>query len=136
MSDEVVDVTFEAMIELGAPAPAPKTQPSPKPIREVDPAALVPALNTAPMGAHTLADCGFHPQVLVEEHTGRVYCRVCDQTLDAVMVLLEFARRERNFCYSVNHLRTEAQALRTEVAVLKVERSRLRSDIKKRSGKR
>ncbi len=91
---------------------------------------VVPAVSTSMDHTHSYA-CGFHPAVDVHEKSGKVTCRVCNEVLDPTLVLLQFALRERNFAYSINSLREEEKSLRKEVAALKIERSRLRSAIKK-----
>lgn len=74
-------------------------------------------------------NCRFHTSVKIDEHTLAVTCRWCGEELDARRVLLELARKERNFCSWSEELRKQQSDLRTEIEALRKERSQLRSAI-------
>lgn len=48
----------------------------------------------------------------------------------AIEVLREYARHERNFCYSLEHLRNERRDLSAEIKKLKALRLRLRGEVR------
>lgn len=75
--------------------------------------------------------CGHPCSVFVCEEQPRIECQVCGTKLDPIEILREYARHERNFCYSLEHLREEKRDLTAEVAKLKDLRSRLRSEARK-----
>lgn len=94
---------------------------------------VVPTSTTMPQDfeeKHGLK-CGFHPNVIVSMKTPRVECAVCGEKLDALDVLREFARHERHFAQTLEHLRKETSELRAEVPKLKRTLSDLRSRIKR-----
>ncbi len=75
--------------------------------------------------------CGVHLRVLVDEEVPHVVCSVCKTVLDPVSVLLEYARRERNFAFSIQSLVDEQKKLHSDVEKLKGQRARLRTQIRK-----
>ena len=75
--------------------------------------------------------CGQPCGVLVTDNSPRVECAACGTQLLAVDVLRDYANHERNFCYTLEHLRKEKRDLFAEVEKLKKLRSRLRSEAKK-----
>lgn len=75
--------------------------------------------------------CGSPCGVLVSDNSPRVECAACGTQLSAVQVLRDYANHERNFCYSLEHLRKEKRDLHAEVEKLKKLRARLRSEAKK-----
>ncbi len=75
--------------------------------------------------------CGIPPRVMVLDKEPRVECKTCGATLSAIGVLREYARGERNFCYTLTHLRKELRDLTTEIAKLKALRLRLRGEARK-----
>lgn len=75
--------------------------------------------------------CGHPCGVVVTENAPRVECEACGTKLDAIEVLREYARHERNFCYSLEHLRKERRDLTKEIEKLKSIRTRLRSLLRK-----
>ncbi len=88
---------------------------------------LDPAINTSRDGKHGYR-CGHPCGVIVYDNEPLIECRVCGAKLDPVDVLREFARHERNFCYTLEHLRKERGDLHEEIKKLKSLRSRLRAD--------
>lgn len=81
-------------------------------------------------GKHGIG-CGHPCPVAVFENEPRVECRSCGANLDPIEVLREYARHERNFCYSLEHLRKERKDLSDEIKKLKALRQRLRGDARK-----
>lgn len=75
--------------------------------------------------------CGMPCPVVVDEKLPRVECATCGSKLDPVDVLRDYAHHERNFCYSLTHLRKERQDLGEEIKKLKALRQRLRADARK-----
>lgn len=75
--------------------------------------------------------CGSPPHVTVIEEENRVECVACGAGLQAISVLLDYARHERDFCYSLEHLRKERRDISVEIAKLKSLRTRLRADARK-----
>lgn len=88
------------------------------------------ALTEREIGPHGLK-CGFHPHVTISMRTPTVRCTVCDTRLDPIEVLRDFARDERNFAHTLEHLRTERATLSKEVEDLKRQRANLRAQIKR-----
>lgn len=75
--------------------------------------------------------CGMPCGVTVSENTPRVECSACGTKLDPVQVLRDYAHHERNFCYSLEHLRKEQAKLLAENDKLKALRLRLRAQARK-----
>lgn len=98
---------------------------------------LVPTSTSTPLATqekHGLR-CGMHPHVRVSMRTPRVECAVCGTLLDPLDVLREYAKHERNFAHTLEHLRAEKAELTAEVDRLRRQRSSLRSQVKKRTKK-
>jgi hypothetical protein len=91
---------------------------------------LVPAqaLDIVP-GAH-LHLC-WRSGVVLDETTRAVTCKGCKATRDAFDVLLEYAKRDRNFMWTQKHLRDEEKRLRAEVETLRKERTACRAAIRR-----
>ena len=70
--------------------------------------------------------CGMPCHVVVSEEQPLVECAACGTKLDAIEVLRDYALHERNFCYSLEHLRKERRDLTAETAKLKALLLRLR----------
>ena len=80
--------------------------------------------------------CGIrHPHVIVDENAPVVECAVCKERLDPLVVLREYAKREKHFMWTLKALRDEAAKLTAEVAALKKERASVRAQIKRDQGK-
>lgn len=77
--------------------------------------------------------CGSPPNIIVSERTSLVACAVCGAPLDPLDILRQYTRKERQFAFTLERLRQERSELGTEVEQLKTLRSRLRSDIKRRT---
>ncbi len=92
---------------------------------------IAPAVRIERNKDHTITKCGVHPQVLVCEDTPRVECAVCGTELDAIEVLRDFANHERQFVYTVQHLRREKDELEKVVEALKKERVKVRGQLRK-----
>lgn len=74
--------------------------------------------------------CGHPCGVVVCEEQPRVECAACGTKLDPITVLREFARHERNFCYSLEHLRKEQRELTAKLEKLKAVWLRLRGKVR------
>ncbi len=84
-----------------------------------------PSIKSERGGEHGIR-CGMPCHVVVYDEQPRVECQVCGTRLDAIEVLRDYAHHERNFCYSLNHLRKESADLTAKVAKLKALCARLR----------
>ena len=71
-----------------------------------------------------------HARSVVNEVLHRVTCKDCDEVLDAVEVLLEYARHERRLYYSLTCHRDEVRRLKDEAKKLTRQRSNLRAAVK------
>jgi len=91
---------------------------------------LRPSIDTTRNKEHGV-QCGMPCHVTVSINTPEVTCSVCDTKLEPIEVLRDFANHERNFCYSLEHLRKEKWDLAVEVKKLKALRNRLRADARK-----
>lgn len=74
--------------------------------------------------------CGSPCPVLVLDEQPRVECAACGTRLDPIEVLRDFAKHERSFCYSLEHLRKERADLAAEIKKLKALRMRLRGEVR------
>jgi hypothetical protein len=72
-----------------------------------------------------------HVAVLVDEVLRRVTCKTCDELLDPVEVLLEYAHHERRLACSTTSAFTKRNVLRAEVEALKKERANLKAAIRR-----
>lgn len=79
--------------------------------------------------------CSVHPHVVVDDHAAKVTCSECGAQLDPLDVLRQFARHERSFAFTLEHLRHEKDGLTKEITELKRQKSQLRSAIRKAGGK-
>lgn len=68
-----------------------------------------------------------HPAVLVYEDCYRVECAECEEPLDPYNVLLQYARKERNFQWT----REEQRKLDAEIADLKREEKRVKARLER-----
>lgn len=91
----------------------------------------VPTSSSAVPEVHGGSRCGFHPHVIVSMKRPSVTCSTCGVTLDALDVLREYARGERAFAHTLEHLRQEHTRLSKEIDHLKRARANLRSQIKR-----
>lgn len=91
---------------------------------------LDPALTNKRDGKHGF-QCGSPCGVLVYDKEPVIECAACGAKLDPIEVLRDFAHHERNFCYSLEHLRKERSDLSSEIKKLKSLRQRLRADARK-----
>ncbi len=66
-----------------------------------------------------------HNSILVDEHS--VECATCKEKLNAIAVLLDFARRERN----LRGWESERNRVAKEIEQLKAQRARLRAAIRR-----
>ncbi len=89
-----------------------------------------PSIDVRRSEVHSLR-CGMPPAVTVVENEQRVECAACGTELSAIEVLHEYAKHERNFCYSLEHLRKERRDLHVEIDKLKALRARLRAEARK-----
>lgn len=89
-----------------------------------------PSIDGKRLEAHGY-QCGRPCGVTVSENTPRVECSACGTKLDPVEVLRDYAHHERNFCYSLEHLRKERAELLAGNAKLKALRLRLRGQARK-----
>ena len=78
--------------------------------------------------------CSFHLHVIVHEHAAIVECSQCHQPLDPLEVLRQFAKRERRFADSLEHLRKEQRDLLKQIEALKKQRNSLRSAVRRVGG--
>lgn len=89
---------------------------------------------TIEIGVETLAHACLHSEYAWQlTDPGRTRCEVkaCGAKLDPIQVLRDYARHERNFCYSLEHLRKEQRDLSAEIKKLKALRARLRAEARK-----
>lgn len=89
-----------------------------------------PSVDVKRDGQHGLW-CGSPCGVVVLDRRPRVECAQCGGELNAIEVLRDYAKHERNFCYSLEHLRKEKRELTAEVEKLKKLRLRLRAEARK-----
>lgn len=83
---------------------------------------------------HSRKPCKYHIYILVDQESPIVRCRHCDTELDPWSVLLEIARKERHLLQWSESYRKDQQNLAEEIERLKVQRSRLRSQVRKLGG--
>lgn len=79
--------------------------------------------------------CGFHLHVVVYEHSKRVECADCKEPLDPLDVLRQFARAERSFADTLDHLLKQRTDLNREIEALKKQKQSLRNAVRKAGGK-
>lgn len=79
--------------------------------------------------------CGFHPQVEVSDTTPEVTCTVCDEVLDPITVLRQFAQRERNFIWGIDAMIKEEKLLKASVEALRREKKNLMAGVRRAGGK-
>lgn len=82
----------------------------------------------------SLARCGIHPHIIVDDHSNRVECAECGEEMDPIDVLRQFANQERTFAHQLEHLRKEKSDLGVEVEALKKQKAALRSAVRKLGG--
>lgn len=73
--------------------------------------------------------CKYHPSVIVDETKREVRCRYCEESVDAFVVLLEFAKKERHLFNQLEWRRDEMKKLNLELADLKKNRASLRAQV-------
>lgn len=79
--------------------------------------------------------CGFHPQVKVSDVVPEVTCSVCDEKLDPIEVLRQFANRERSFIWGIDAMIKEEKLLKASVEALRREKKNLMAGVRRAGGK-
>lgn len=79
--------------------------------------------------------CRFHLHVFVNEHAPKVTCRDCGEELDAYTVLLQYARRERQFMWIDADLNKRKVEIQRELAALEKQRKALRARVRRAGGR-
>jgi hypothetical protein len=96
--------------------------------------ALDGGITTGEITKHSREPCKWHLRVIVDETTPVVRCSDCNTRLDAHTVLLQYAKEERRFRWSETSAKEERSKLLAEIQILKRQRSRLRSQVRKAGG--
>ena len=70
-----------------------------------------------------------HPSILVDHQRRRIACRACETELDPIMVLLQYAVRERSFLNHTAEAKAEQVSLLDDIDELKKQRDDLKRQL-------
>lgn len=76
-----------------------------------------------------------HPNVVIDEEQRTVKCKACEQVLDPVWVVLQWAKNWGRYAGQVKALRGEAQQRTDEIVKLRAEEQRIKARIRTASGR-